>query len=114
MVKGKIEYYLNSKGENPVKKFIDSLSKKQKAKIFRIFLALQEYGLLSIMPHTKKLIGTPLWEIRILGQDNIRIIYVTIEQNSILVLHGFVKKKQKTPPREIQIALTRYNETFAI
>lgn len=110
----KIQYYLNSKGQNPVREFIDSLSKKQKAKIFRIFLTLQEYGLLSIMPHTKKLIGTPLWEIRILGQDNIRILYITVERNNILVLHGFVKKKRKTPLKEIEIALIRYKEAIAI
>ncbi|HVF69430.1 MAG TPA: type II toxin-antitoxin system RelE/ParE family toxin [Xanthomonadales bacterium] len=113
MSKGKVIYYTTPKGENPVKDFIESLSKKQKAKIFRIFLTLAEYGLLSILPHTKKLSGTPLWEIRILGQDNIRILYVTVERDNILVLHGFIKKKQKTPPKEIQIALMRYKETLA-
>lgn len=74
---------------------------------------LQEYGLSAIIPNVKKLSGTPLWEIRILGQDNIRILYVTIEKNAILVLHGFIKKKQKTPPKEIKIALLRYKETLA-
>lgn len=97
----KVQYYVGSRGENPVKTFIESLSKQQKAKIFRIVLTIEEYGLLAILPHTKKLSGTPLWEIRILGKDNIRILYVTVEQDIVLVLHGFIKKKQKTPSKEI-------------
>lgn len=114
MRKGEVQYYLTSNGENPVLDFIESLSKRQKAKIFRIFMTLEQYGLVSISPHIKKLSGTPLWEIRVLGQDNIRILYVTVEQNSIFVLHGFIKKKQKTPQKEIHIALKRHKERFAI
>lgn len=68
------------------------------------------YGLSTALPHLKKLTGSPLWEIRILGQDNIRILYVTIHQDSILLLHGFIKKTQKTPNREINTALKRLHE----
>lgn len=106
----KVVYYLTSKHENPVKDFVDSLSEKQKVKIFRIFMLLEKYGLPSIIPHTKKLTGTPLWEIRILGQDNIRIIYITVKNDQILVLHGFIKKKQKTPSKDIATALKRYRD----
>lgn len=102
-------YYTTSKN-NPIKEFIESLSKQQKAKIFRIFTLLEEYGLSSVIPHVKKLSGTPLWEIRILGQDNIRIIYIYTKNNSILVLHGFIKKTQKTPNKEINIALRRFKD----
>ncbi len=107
MGKRKVIYYISPSGENPLKDFIDSLSKQQKAKIFRIFSYIELYGLSTILPHTKKLTGTPLWEIRILGQDNIRIIYISLEKDSILVLHGFIKKSQKTPARELNIALSR-------
>jgi phage-related protein len=98
------------KRENPVKVFLESLQKPQKAKIFRIFQYIEFYGLSSVLPHVKKLAGTPFWEIRILGQDNIRILYISFHQNAILLLHGFIKKKQKTPPKEIDIALQRFNE----
>ena len=70
-----IIYYISSSGDNPVKEFLDSLQKSQKAKVFRIFQIYQLYGISSIIPHTKKLTGTPLWEIRVKGKDNIRIIY---------------------------------------
>lgn len=107
---GSVQYYISESGENPVKDFIESLGKKQKAKIFRLFLNIEQYGLVSVLPHIKKLSGTLLWEIRILGQDNIRILYVVVDKDGILVLHGFVKKSQKTPDREITIAISRYKE----
>jgi hypothetical protein len=63
-----------------------------------------------IQPHLKKLVGTPFWEIRILGRDNIRVLYVARSGNSIMVLHAFMKKTQKTPQREISTALKRLQE----
>lgn len=105
-----VVYYTSVKGSNPVKDFLDSLQKSQKAKVFRIFQAYQAYGLTAIVPHTKKLRGIPLWEIRVLGKDNIRVIYLVQTDTSILVLHGFIKKTQKTPPKELSIALERYDE----
>lgn len=105
-----VVYFTSSAGENPVKNFLESISRKQKAKVFRIFYLLQEYGLSSITPHVKKLTGTPLWEIRILGEDNIRIIYIVPRRNTVLVLHGFIKKTQKTPTRELALALKRYKD----
>ena|SRR3990170_8302968 len=106
----KVIYYISPSGENPVKKFLDSLQMTQKAKVFRIFQAYQLYGLSPIIPHTKKLTGLPLWEIRIKGKDNIRIIYILYTEKSILVLHGFIKKSQKTPQKELKIAIERYKD----
>jgi phage-related protein len=103
-----IYYYLALSGKNVVREFILSLQKNQQAKVRRILQLINEYGLVTANPHIKKLIGTPFWEIRILGKDNIRIFYVAPDINSILVLHGFIKKTQKTPSKEIQIALNRY------
>lgn len=64
----------------------------------------------SVIPHVKKLSDTPFWEIRILGQDNARIIYVLLIQSKILLLHGFIKKRQKTPLKELEIVYNRYKE----
>lgn len=107
-VKWQVIYYVDEIGNNPVKKFLDKLAKKQQGKILRIIQYIQEYGLQSVIPHIKKLTGTPFWEIRILGKDNIRIIYVLPVSNQVLVLHGFIKKKQKTPLKELEIASSRY------
>ena len=93
---------------NPVKEFLDSLLARQQAKILRIFQNAEEYGLEAILPHVKKLAGTPLWEIRVLGRDSIRVIYAILDKNTLLVLHGFIKKSPKTPKKEIKTALDRY------
>lgn len=104
-----IYYYISPHGENPVKDFIDSLFPKQQVKILRIFQYIEEYGLEAVIPHIRKLSGTKLWEIRILGKDNIRVVYIGIMKNNILVLNGFIKKSQKTPRKEVDLALLRYN-----
>jgi len=105
-----VYYYITASGKNIVREFIVSLQKKQQAKVRRSLQLISEYGLSSAIPHIKKLSGTPLWEIRLLGKDNIRILYVIPGSNSILVLHGFIKKTQKTSPKEIQTAVNRYHD----
>lgn len=106
----KVIYYTTTIGENPTEKFLDSLQKSDKTKIFRILQYIKIYGLIAVLPHTKKLTGTPLWEIRILGKTNMRVIYVTLQENSILLVHGFLKKKQKTSIREIEVAISRMQD----
>jgi phage-related protein len=105
----KVVYYISPSGENPVKKFLESLQKNQKAKIFRIFGNIEQYGLIGILPHIRKING-PLWEIRILGKDNIRVLYAAVKEDKVLVLDGFVKKRQKTPVKEIDIAISRLKD----
>ncbi|HUV72360.1 MAG TPA: type II toxin-antitoxin system RelE/ParE family toxin [Clostridia bacterium] len=107
-----IFYYTTPSGQNPIDKFLNSLSGKQQAKILRIFETIKESGLQSILPHVRKLTGTPLWEIRILGKDNLRIIYVVPYLDTVLLLHGFIKKTRKTPKKEIETALGRYYQTL--
>ena len=110
-MKTTVYYYISPTGDNPFARFLDSLQKRQQTKILRIIFQISQYGLLSIIPHLKKITGTPLWEIRILGSDNIRVLYVARTQDSIFVLHSFVKKTQKTQKKEIVVALKRCEET---
>lgn len=108
-MKCEVNYFISSKGDIPVQDFLNQ-NTKLKAKAIRILSQVQIYGLVSVIPHIKKLQGTPLWEIRILGKDSARILYITQTQEKILLLHGFLKKTQKTPPKEINIALNRLRE----
>lgn len=102
--------YYTSREENPVSDFLDSLSSAQQTKLLRIFHNINEHGLDSVIPHHKKLEGTPFWEIRVLGKDNLRVIYIVPTQFYVLLLHGFSKKKQKTPPKEIEKAKNRFEK----
>ena len=106
----KVLYYISPAKQNPVSDFLNSLSPKQQAKIIRIFKNIKEYGLESVTIHTRKLSNTPLWEIRILGSDNMRVIYAIPVRDIILLLHGFIKKSHKTPHKEIDKALERLKD----
>ena len=111
MQRWKIKYYTTPVNlSSPVFAFIDSLSESAQAKVYQSFELLAEFNILLRPPLVKKLAGTPLWELRILGKDSIRIFYIAQENQEFLVQHCFVKKKQKTPIKEIQLALKRLNE----
>ncbi|KKP47755.1 MAG: Gp49-like protein PF05973 family protein [Candidatus Woesebacteria bacterium GW2011_GWA1_33_30] len=106
----KIYYYTTILNNIPIKEFIMSLNKQQKPKVVRILRIIEEYGLKFSSPYTKKLSGTNLWEIRILGRDNIRIIHAIIYNQDVLLLHGFFKKKQKTPKKDLEISIDRHHD----
>lgn len=96
----KVAYFVSSSGENPVSEFIDLCTKSQQVKILRLINHLEEYGIQTVIPHIKKLSGTPFWEIRILGKDNIRIIYVVELEKTMFYSMDFSKKGQKPPKRK--------------
>src|ERR1700682_3479470 len=74
-------------------------------------LLIKDYGLEQMRePHVKHLEGS-LWEMRMKGKDGIsRAIYVTARGRRVVVVRAFIKKTQKTPRREINLALERAKE----
>lgn len=108
--KWEIIYYETSQGNSPVFEFIQNLDVKAQNKVAIVLDLLREFGTLIGLPHSRKLTGTPLWELRILGSNNIRIFYVAVVGRKFLLLHVFQKKKQKTDIKEIKTAIGRLNE----
>ncbi len=99
--------YYEEKNKSPVVDFISERSAKEQAKILRDIDLLEEFGLLLGMPYLRKIVNSDLWELRIkLGSNIFRIFFKDVESKYIL-LHGFQKKGDKTPKREISIALKR-------
>jgi len=88
-------------------KFIKSLQKPTIAKVLRTIDLLERFGRKSGPPHTKK-ISAHLSELRVPGRQEVRIFY-SCHKSQIFLLHGFVKKSQKIPQREIKIALQKLN-----
>ena len=61
-------------------------------------------------PHTKAM-GDGLFELRLIGAEGIaRVMYCTLSGRRIVMLHGFVKKTQKTPRVELETAMRRMKE----
>ena len=108
--KWKVILYRTASGDYPVQEFIDSLEIKVQSKVKDSIKLLQGFGIRLGLPHVKKLTGTELWELRILGSDSIRVLYVAVTGKTFVLLHGFKKKKDKTPPKEIKIARYRLVE----
>lgn len=85
--------------------FLLGLEKQTQAKAIRTLNLLEEFGYRLGMPHSKK-VGKELFELRIRGKQEVRVFY-TFRKTDIILLHGFVKKSQKIPVKEFQIALQK-------
>ena len=88
-----------------VEKFIQSFDNITGPKVVRGIELLGEFGPRLGMPHSKK-IGDHIFELRVRGTQEVRMFY-TFHEDSIILLHGFVKKSQKIPKKEIEIAMKR-------
>jgi len=76
-----------------------------KAKIIRKLTLLEKYENRLTFPITKK-VDHNCYELRVRGRQEIRIFYCFF-LNQIIIVHSFVKKTQKTPAKELNIALKR-------
>lgn len=101
-----IETFETSGREKPVDDFIKSQQSQAKAKIVHSVKLLGTYGNRLGLPHSKSL-GAGLYELRIRGKEELRIIYCFASGKTIYLLHGFKKQTQKTPHKELEVALQR-------
>ena len=94
-----------------IKGLLDDLPRDIRASFERIAGLIRTNGLEQVHePYVKHLEG-PLWEMRLSGRSGIaRAVYVTAIGKRVVVVHVFGKKTQKTPRREIVIALKRAKE----
>jgi phage-related protein len=85
-----------------------ALPADMQARFVRLADRITSAGLQSLsQPHVKHLEGK-LWEMRLTGRDGIaRVLYVAAIGQRVVVVRVFVKKTQKTPRAEIELALQR-------
>ncbi|MCD4708984.1 MAG: type II toxin-antitoxin system RelE/ParE family toxin [Candidatus Sabulitectum sp.] len=82
------------------------------ARYLRLSDLLLEFGSNIGLPHTKK-IEKGLFELRVKGKEGIaRVFFCTKIGKKIIMLHSFIKKSQKTPKKEIEIARKRKKEVL--
>lgn len=104
----KVYYFQTSRGDYPVREFIEQQDKATQTKIARAIRLLIDYGPFLKPPDIKKL-QDKLYELRIPGKMAIRIFY-TIASGEYYLLHAFKKKSQKLPKKEIKLAVDRIKE----
>lgn len=99
-----IKFYEDQTGRVPVKEFLDGLDIKMRQKMLRSIQALQDMGISLRMPLSEAL-EDGIFELRAKSGTNIsRVMYFFIIGNQAVLTHGFIKKTQKTPRRELQRA----------
>ncbi|HVH81850.1 MAG TPA: type II toxin-antitoxin system RelE/ParE family toxin [Stellaceae bacterium] len=90
---------------------LDALPADMRATFERIVKLVQTVGLERVREPYIKHIEEKLWEMRLRGRDGIaRSLYMTASGRRIVILRTFVKKTQKTPRREIELAQKRAKE----
>ena len=82
-----------------------------RARLTRIAELIESVGLPNVKePHVRHIRGQ-LWEIRLKGKAGIaRALYVTAREQRVVILRAFIKKTEKTPTGEIDLALQRARE----
>jgi len=100
-----VEFYTDARGRSPVRDFIQGLPGREQAAILRVTDLLEELGLALGMPYARPIEG--LWELRA-GAG--RLFYFAYTGRRFIILHGYRKKGQKAPRREIATAKRRRAE----
>jgi phage-related protein len=104
-MKWTITYYSES-----VQKELLALPAGLLARYLRYADRMEIYGPDLGMPHTRAM-GEGLFELRLKATEGIaRILYCTMIGKKIMILHQFMKKTEKTPPKELALARRRMKE----
>ena len=113
-MKWRVVFYEKVNGINPVKEFLKSLSPGHQAKALREIDLLEKFGIALQRPHVAPIRQgryTGLWELRIqFSGDASRIFYFLAKVNTFVLLHGFVKKTDALPVKELETARKRMED----
>jgi phage-related protein len=110
-----VEFYRDKNDKSEIVEYLDELKEKGEKsknervnheKILAYILALKQYGTRIGKPIVKHIDGD-IWELRPLAN---RIFFFYWKDNNFVLLHHFIKKTKKTPPREIKQAQTNMKD----
>jgi len=104
----KVVFFETASGKQPVREFILDQTKEDQKEIGSDVRIVQDN--FPVKPPLVKKIKSELWEIRSTIKDGISRVFFTFHNEMIILLHAIVKKSQKTPPKEIAVAIERLKE----
>jgi len=102
-----VVFYKSESGKEPVREWLKDLPKEDRRAIGEDIKTAQ-YGWPLGMPLIRK-IERGLWEVRSNISAGIARVFFTVMDRTMILLHGFVKKSQKTPQNELDTARRRLN-----
>jgi len=107
----KVVFFRTELGNEPVRAWLLSLAKRDRKVIGTDVLKVQ-YSWPIGKPLVESL-GQGLWEIRSRLENQIARTIFCVEGSTLVLLHGFIKKSQKTPKHELELATQRRNQLRA-
>jgi phage-related protein len=110
----KISFYETASGRSPIEDFIENLPKADQARFAGVFDGIEKFGLGCPRVQFRQLRGK-LWEVKFNSPSGgYRIAYVVVESKTMVWLHAFKKKTQKTPGSDLEIAEKRMKEVLGL
>ena len=103
-----VVFFETANGNQPARDVIKGLSKNDQKEIGADIRVVQNSFPVGL-PLVRKL-KPDLWEIRSIITNGFFRIFLTFLGEKIILLHAIVKKTNKTPPKEIEVAVTRLKE----
>ena len=100
-----MKFYKTDTGNEPVREWLLSLSQDEKKAIGEDIKTVQ-FGWPVGMPVARK-VSKDLWEVRSSLNNKIARVLFTVERSTIVLLHGFIKKTQKIPSKDLETAKRR-------
>ncbi len=100
-----VRFFRTESGAEPVRDWLKELPREYRRIIGEDVKTVQ-YGWPLGMPVVRKL-EPGLWEVRSHVKDGIARVLFTITDDIMILLHGFIKKSQKTPPDDLESARKR-------
>lgn len=100
-----VVFYRTESGNEPVRAWLQVLNKQDRRMIGGDIKTVQ-YGWPIGMPVVRKM-EPGLWEVRCRLDQRIARILFTVKGEKMILLHGFIKKSQKTPQADLQLAKDR-------
>jgi phage-related protein len=101
----KAVFYRTLSGNEPVREWLQKLTREEK-KIIGEDIKTVQFGWPLGMPLIRKL-ESDIWEVRSHLKNRISRILFTVIADNMVLLHGFIKKSQKTPKEDISLAKMR-------
>lgn len=103
-----VKFFRTTHGNEPVREWLRGLTPDVKKTIGEDIKSVQ-FGWPLGMPLVRKL-APDLWEVRSSIRDGIVRVLFTVVDNKMVLLHGFIKKSQKTPQNDLNTAKRRLNK----
>lgn len=103
-----VRFFKTELGTEPVRDWLKDLSAPDR-KIIGEDIKTVQFGWPLGMPLVRKM-GEDLWEIRIHLMGRIARLLFTVENGTVILLHGFIKKSQQTPKDDLELARARLKQ----